>query len=143
MPESLLKETFQLSDIDAVAKRLLHVAGNQRVWLFQGEPGAGKTTLIRSICDQLGVPAHNLSSPTFNIMNRYQGSDVIVNHFDLYRIKKETELLDIGMDEQLDSGEYCFIEWPDRMEMLRPQHFFSVTLQVIDAVTRTVDYTLI
>jgi tRNA threonylcarbamoyladenosine biosynthesis protein TsaE len=143
MPEVLLTEKFKLSDIDALARCLLRAAGNERIWLFQGEPGAGKTTLIRSICEQLGVAAHSLSSPTFNIMNRYQGGGFIINHFDLYRIKKETELLDIGMDEQLDSGDYCFIEWPDRMDLIRPQHFFSVTLQVIDSVTRTAEYKLI
>jgi tRNA threonylcarbamoyladenosine biosynthesis protein TsaE len=143
MPELMVSETYSLNDIASVAKKLLHAAGPERVWLFQGEPGAGKTTLIRSICEQLGVDVNTLSSPTFNIMNRYSGTAGMINHFDLYRIRKETELMDIGMDEQLDSGAYCFIEWPDRMDLLRPKNFFSVALQVQDDVTRTVVYTRI
>ncbi len=94
---------------------LLKSAQNLRIWLFYGDLGAGKTTLIKAICKQLGVSETVLSSPTFSIINEYRGKDSLVYHFDFYRMRNETEILDLGLEEYFESNAYCFVEWPERL----------------------------
>lgn len=102
-----------LAELPSVASQLISLAGNRKIWLFKGEMGAGKTTLIKELCKQLGTTSE-LSSPTFAIVNEYTtSSSKKIYHFDLYRIKKKEELFDIGFDEYLESDNYCFIEWPE------------------------------
>ncbi len=118
-----------LSELDLVAQQLLQLGGSETVWLFYGGMGAGKTTLIQRICQQLGVQKP-VQSPTFSIVNEYDaGKNGLIYHFDFYRIKTETEAYDLGADEYLDSGAYCFIEWPDKIESLWPETYFSVTIR--------------
>jgi len=100
------------NEIPVMAKKLLELSDNRKVWFFYGEMGAGKTTLIKAICAQLGMK-DDLSSPTFSIVNEYVSGNKKVYHFDLYRIKKPEELVDIGFEEYIESGNYCFIEWPE------------------------------
>jgi tRNA threonylcarbamoyladenosine biosynthesis protein TsaE len=101
------------TQIEEAAKKILDYAGEKKIWLFYGEMGAGKTTLIKSICKLLGVKSE-LSSPTFSIVNEYHTeSEKKIFHFDLYRLKNTNELKDIGFEEYLFSGNYCFIEWPE------------------------------
>lgn len=103
-------------DLPAVATALIELAGDRKVWLFEGEMGAGKTTLIKVLCKQLGVEAE-MSSPTFSIVNEYRRENgQKIFHFDLYRLKQSRELADIGFDDYVYSGHYCLIEWPHQVE---------------------------
>jgi tRNA threonylcarbamoyladenosine biosynthesis protein TsaE len=89
--------------------------------------GAGKTTLIKTICRNLGV-SDTASSPTYSIVNEYEYPGGKVYHFDFFRIKNEIEAFDIGFEEYLDSGEYCFIEWPDMISNLWPLHYIRIRI---------------
>jgi tRNA threonylcarbamoyladenosine biosynthesis protein TsaE len=118
-----------LLQLDRVADQLLKQGGSVPVWLFHGGMGAGKTTLIKRLCEKLGVRSP-VQSPTFSIVNEYDaGQNGLIYHFDFYRIKSETEAYDLGADEYVDSGSYCFIEWPEKIESLWPETYFSVTIQ--------------
>lgn len=100
-----------IDDVPEAAKAIIEMLGDSRIVACHGEMGAGKTTLIKAISRELGVE-HGMSSPTFGIVNEYAGRSTIY-HFDLYRLEKEEELDGIGFDEYIDSGHWCFIEWPD------------------------------
>ncbi len=127
-----------LSDLDGVAEALLREAGSCRVWIFFGEMGSGKTTLIKVIAHMLGV-TDTMSSPTFSIVNEYQATDDRkIYHFDFYRIRKEKEAWDIGLDEYLYSGNYCFIEWPEKIPSLIPAHHAAVTITAENNTQRTI-----
>lgn len=121
-----------------VAQDIAAAIKDNKVVLFYGEMGAGKTTLIKEICTQLGV-ADNMSSPTFGLVNEYhtKESDTIY-HFDLYRIKKIEECLDMGMEEYLYSGNYCFIEWPEIAIPLLPDNYCSVHIKTEKDNTRSI-----
>jgi tRNA threonylcarbamoyladenosine biosynthesis protein TsaE len=124
-------------ELPAAARQLIADAGTLRVWLFEGEMGAGKTTLIKAICEALGVVSV-VQSPTFGLVNEYttQTGDTVY-HFDCYRLRNEAEALDIGLDEYLDSGKYCFIEWPKRIESLWPPTFYLINLAADASGLRT------
>ena len=139
MPDAVKSEPFHLDDLDRIAKDLLNEAGDCRVWLFSGELGAGKTTLIKAVCVALDVRSH-MTSPTFSIVNEYHtGSGEQVYHFDFYRLKNENEALDVGVDEYLDSGKYCFIEWPDRIPSLVPRHHFKIQIVIVEKEKRRLE----
>ncbi len=107
---------------------LLKQARQKSVILFEGPMGAGKTTLIKEVCRQLGVK-ENVSSPTFALANEYEASEgKLIYHFDFYRIKDEREALNIGALEYFDSGKMCLIEWPSMILNLLPQHYLLVNL---------------
>ena len=104
-----------LTDLRNVAHEMLKSLKNQRIWLFFGEMGSGKTTFIKELCQALGVE-DVVSSPTFSLVNEYLGNaGEKVFHFDFYRIKNESEAYEIGAEEYFYSGSYCFIEWPERI----------------------------
>jgi tRNA threonylcarbamoyladenosine biosynthesis protein TsaE len=139
MPETVKSQSFQLDDLGRIAEELLNDAGNCRVWLFSGELGAGKTTLIKAVCTALDVRSH-MTSPTFSIVNVYHTSNnEPVYHFDFYRLKDENEALDVGVDEYLDSGNYCFIEWPDRIPSLIPSPHFKIHMVIVDKEKRRLE----
>jgi tRNA threonylcarbamoyladenosine biosynthesis protein TsaE len=121
---------FSLDKIGIAAAEVL-AQNPHRVILFNGEMGAGKTTLIKEICHALGV--HNAtSSPTFSLVNEYvSDSGENVYHFDMYRIKKETEALDMGIEEYLYSGSWCFIEWSEKIPNLIPENHSVIALSVL------------
>jgi len=119
-----------LAELDATATSILSFAPNNRVFLFYGDMGAGKTTLIKSLCKALGV-TDNISSPTFAIVNEYRAVNNTVYHFDFYRLKTETEAMDMGFEEYLYSGNYCFIEWPEKIPELLPENYISINIQVV------------
>jgi len=119
---------FELDDLSKVAKTLLGKS-KCRIFLFEGEMGAGKTTLIKELCKVLGSHDH-FSSPTFSIVNEYKMPGGKIYHFDLYRVRAYEELLDIGIEEYLDSGQYCFVEWPALVENLIESEFVKVELRV-------------
>jgi len=109
-----------VNDLSAAAKQLLSSFPLSRVFAFYGKMGAGKTTFIKVICRQLGA-RDIVQSPSFAIINEYKtnmGDSLF--HFDFYRIKKQQEVFDIGYEEYMYSGNYCFIEWPELVEELLP-----------------------
>lgn len=126
------------TDLNEVAKAFLEKAGNHRVWLFYGEMGSGKTTFIKALCSQLGV-TDTMSSPTFSIVNEYQSDhDIKIFHFDFYRIKNEAEAYDIGTEEYFYSGNYCFIEWPEKIPSLIPAERVEVSITPENQTHRTI-----
>ncbi len=116
-----------LEEINPIAQELCHVVQEARIMTFTGNLGAGKTTLIQHICAVLGVDGE-VSSPSFGLVNEYQGDEEQIFHFDLYRLKSMEEALDIGLLEYLDSGSICLIEWPEIAAELLPEETVSVIL---------------
>ena len=128
----------QLDELDTVARQLIGEAANHHVWLFEGEMGAGKTTLIKALCRVLDVVSV-VQSPTYGLVNEYTTqTGEPVYHFDCYRLKNDAEAMDIGLEEYLDSGAYCFVEWPERIESLWPPHYFHIGLSLDSAGVRRV-----
>ncbi len=115
-------------ELPSAAARLLTHASNERIFLFEGEMGAGKTTFIKSICQQLGSE-ESVSSPTYSLVNEYDYPAGKIYHFDFFRINNDNEALDIGFEEYLASGHYCFIEWPEKVRRLWPLHYAKVRLK--------------
>lgn len=120
-----------LSDIHRAAEQLRLLGKDYRIWAFYGEMGSGKTTLIRELARQMGVLIE-ANSPTFAIVNEYPtDKDFSVYHIDLYRIKNFEELLDIGFEEYLQSGNFVFIEWPNIAEpILNEYDYLKIQLEV-------------
>ncbi|MBK8705485.1 MAG: tRNA (adenosine(37)-N6)-threonylcarbamoyltransferase complex ATPase subunit type 1 TsaE [Saprospiraceae bacterium] len=115
-------------DWDNAAAQLITWAGERRKFAFYGEIGAGKTTFIQAICRYLGVGDY-VASPTFALVHEYAGSGANrVFHLDLYRLRNIQEALDIGIEEYLDSPDYCFIEWPEIIEPLLPEDIVRVKI---------------
>ena len=129
----------QLADLDQVARHLLDEGSGRPVWLFNGEMGAGKTTLIKALCRALGVVSV-VQSPTFGIVNEYTTQEAgSVYHFDCYRLRNEAEALDIGIEEYFYSGDYCFVEWPERITSIWPASFYSVSIVADATGKRTIE----
>ena len=106
------KLKYTLDTIHVVSDHIKDLINNYTIFLFEGDMGSGKTTLIKQIVKDIGI-SENVKSPTFSLVNKYIENDLIIFHFDLYRINKENELDSIGFYEYLDSGKLCFIEWPN------------------------------
>ncbi|MFD2065529.1 tRNA (adenosine(37)-N6)-threonylcarbamoyltransferase complex ATPase subunit type 1 TsaE [Pontibacter silvestris] len=122
-------EMSSLADLPAAASVLLEEVREEPIVLFEGPMGAGKTTLIKELCRQLGVK-DNVSSPTFALVNEYEAeTGKLIYHFDFYRINDEREALDVGALEYFDSGSLCLIEWPSLIPNLLPDHYLLVLLQ--------------
>lgn len=112
--------------------------GRGRVFLFYGSMGAGKTTFIRAICEELGVE-ESVNSPTFAIVNEYRtGEGDPIYHFDFYRINKEEEAYDFGYEDYFYSGDLCFVEWPEKIENLLPEDAVTVSITELSDGTREV-----
>lgn len=123
---------FTLADLPQIAEQLLSVIGNHKIIAFHGEMGAGKTTLIKQLCKTLKV-VDTIQSPTFSIVNEYLTEDnQQVYHFDFYRIKEEEEALDFGVEEYFYSGNYCFIEWPEKIPNLIPEKAVKVSITLTE-----------
>jgi tRNA threonylcarbamoyladenosine biosynthesis protein TsaE len=121
---------FSLDEIDAVAKKILS-ENPKKVILFNGAMGVGKTTLIKSLAKNLGVNEAT-SSPTFSLVNEYQiAVNQFIYHFDVYRLKKESEALDMGIDEYLYSGNWCFIEWAENIPNLIPEEHSVISIELL------------
>ena len=133
-----MKLTYSLDDIQSVAQQLL-AQNPKKVILLVGEMGAGKTTLIKALVAVLGVQ-NATSSPTFSLVNEYHtDTNGPVYHFDVYRIKEETEAYDFGMDEYLYSGHWCFVEWPEKIPTLIPQEHSTIKIKTLSATTRELE----
>ena len=125
-------------DLPDVAEAVIEALGRRTVVAFRGEMGAGKTTLIREICDRLGV-ADTVTSPTFAIINEYKDrGHRPVYHFDFYRIKKLSEVYDMGYEDYFYSGALCFIEWPELVEELLPGDAVKVTIEELEGGSRKI-----
>ncbi len=119
-----------VDDLHVAAKLLIAFAQTEKVFLFYGDMGAGKTTFIKSLCKSLGTH-ESITSPTFSIVNEYVGKNGNIYHFDFYRLKNQTEAFDLGYEEYFYSGNYCFIEWPEKIPDLLPAHYIRVGIQVL------------
>jgi tRNA threonylcarbamoyladenosine biosynthesis protein TsaE len=128
------------SQLLEVAQRIIDFAQKQKIFLFYGEMGAGKTTLINSICKCLGVK-ENTSSPTFSIVNEYKITNNSIFHFDFYRLKSQNEALDLGYEEYFYSGAYCLVEWPEKIPDLLPENYLKVEIEVMDDTKRKISLT--
>ncbi len=117
----------KLEDWNNVAVEILKHFPERKIFVLNGEMGVGKTTLVKSFCKALGVTEEAVS-PTFSLVNEYAGSQKIF-HFDLYRLKNAEELLDIGFEEYLADGAFCFIEWPELAEPFLPNDFVKLWLE--------------
>lgn len=115
-----------IAQIDEAARQFVGQIGDRRVFAFYGGMGAGKTTFIKAVCEELGVQ-DVITSPTFAIVNEYAGRETIY-HFDFYRIKKLEEVYDMGYEDYFYSGSLCFIEWPELIEELLPEDAVKVSI---------------
>lgn len=121
---------FSIDQLEEVAQKI--IANNpKKVILFHGEMGVGKTTLIKQLCRNLGV-TDATSSPTFSLVNEYEAdNNQLVYHFDFYRLNKETEALDMGIDDYLYSGNWCFIEWAEKIPNLIPDKHSVINISLL------------
>ena len=135
--------TIQINSVDSIresAKAFLAAMDDRTVFAFHGQMGAGKTTFIKAICEELGVE-DVINSPTFAIINEYRSETTgeLIYHFDFYRINKLSEAEDIGTEDYFYSGALCFIEWPEKIEDLLPGDVVEVTIKENPDGTRTVE----
>lgn len=126
-----------LERIDDAAQQFVAQIGLRRVFAFYGSMGAGKTTFIKAVCKQLGV-SDAVTSPTFAIVNEYASDMGPVYHFDFYRIKNLAEVMDIGFEDYVYSGNLCLMEWPELIEELLPENTIKVNISVAEDGVRAV-----
>lgn len=121
------------------AKQFAALMGDETVYAFYGEMGAGKTSFIRELCRVLGVEEDLANSPSFSIINEYRSDTTaeLIYHFDLYRLESVEEALEIGVEDYFDSGALCLLEWPERIEPLLPNDVVNVSITVNDDESRT------
>lgn len=123
-----------MEELPALAKSILQFAEDRKVFAFYAQMGAGKTTLIKEICRQLGS-TDNFSSPTYSVVNEYSGvSNSKIFHIDCYRLKNLEEALSIGMEEYLSGDNFCFIEWPELVELLLPADVVKISIRTDENV---------
>jgi len=124
-------EDYGLTDLKRIASDILDQYPNERIFIFRGELGAGKTSLIKEFCKTLGVK-EGVSSPTFSLINEYKAGDNKIYHFDFYRLKNLEEAIDIGSEDYFFSGDYCLIEWPELILPLLPETFIKLDFEFKD-----------
>ena len=130
--------SYQIDEIDEVSQKIKSLI-KYSVVCFEGEMGAGKTTLINSLCKQYGVIG-NTSSPTFSLLNEYMCQDnQVIYHFDLYRLKSAEEALDFGIENYLDSPNLCLIEWPLIVEKILPLPYHLIKIKTINNHQRWIE----
>lgn len=121
---------FSIDQLEEVAQKIIS-ENPKKVILFHGEMGVGKTTLIKQLCKTLGVTGAT-SSPTFSLVNEYEADDnQLVYHFDFYRLNKEEEAMDMGIDDYLYSGNWCFIEWAEKIPNMIPEVHSAITILLL------------
>ena len=140
--EIIIKDIAQIRE---AAQQFVEQIGDRSVFAFYGKMGAGKTTFIKAVCEELGVD-DVITSPTFAIVNEYSLTSHLspltskIYHFDFYRIKKLEEVYDMGFEDYFYSGDLCFIEWPELIEDLLPEDAVKVTITENTDGTRTVTF---
>lgn len=131
-----------LDKIDEAALEFIRAMGDNTVFAFHGDMGAGKTTFIKAICENLGV-SDTINSPTFSIVNEYRSdSGELIYHFDFYRINKIEEVFDFGYEDYFYSGSLCFIEWPEKVDTLLPKDTVNVYVKVQEDGSREVSLSI-
>ena len=133
--------TFSIDNIHDAAKTFINNMGTGKVFAFYGKMGAGKTTFIKAVCEELGV-TDVITSPTFAIVNEYRSDTTgeLIYHFDFYRIKKLEEVYDMGYEDYFYSGALCFLEWPELIEELLPSDTVKVTISETDNGDRMIEW---
>ncbi|MFC4231713.1 tRNA (adenosine(37)-N6)-threonylcarbamoyltransferase complex ATPase subunit type 1 TsaE [Parasediminibacterium paludis] len=127
---------YNISQIHDVASQVLAQFGHKKVWAFYAPMGAGKTTFIHALCDVLQV-TDMVSSPTFAIINAYKSPQfATIYHMDWYRLKSEEEAINAGVEDALQQGDLCFVEWPEKAPDLLPNDVLNITIQLLDVGTR-------
>lgn len=121
-----MKDTYQLTDLKNIATKII-ASSNSKTLLFYGKMGVGKTTLIKEIAKILGV-TDETSSPTFSLVNEYQGTTSKVFHFDFYRIESEEEVYEIGIEDYFYQGAWCLVEWPEKIPNSTPEDAVIIKL---------------
>lgn len=135
MKQIIIKDTEHINE---AAREFVSAMGENTIFAFYGKMGAGKTTFIKAICEEMGVE-DAVTSPTFAIVNEYHtAEDDLIYHFDFYRIKREEEVYDIGYEDYIESGCPCFMEWPELIENLLPEDTVKVTIEELADGTRLV-----
>lgn len=128
-----------LSEIRSVARQFISQMSGNTVFAFYGAMGAGKTTFIKAVCEELGVQ-ETITSPTFAIINEYKdGEENSIYHFDFYRINKPEEAFDFGYEDYFYSGNLCFIEWPELVEQLLPDNAVKVYISETESGSREIE----
>ena len=132
---------FTLNSIREAAKTFIQNMGSGRVYAFYGKMGAGKTTFIKALCEELGVE-DVITSPTFAIVNEYRSETTgqLIYHFDFYRIKKIEEVYDMGYEDYFYSGALCFVEWPELVDELLPGDAVKVTISQQEDGSRRLEW---
>ena len=128
-------EIDSIDELDKVAEAVVEALDGRTVVAFDAPMGAGKTTLISRIAAYLGAE-DSVTSPTFAIVNQYEGRDRTIYHFDMYRIERVEEALDFGSEEYLSSGELCLVEWPEKIEPLLPEDTMVVKIEILGDTER-------
>ncbi|MBI3234915.1 MAG: tRNA (adenosine(37)-N6)-threonylcarbamoyltransferase complex ATPase subunit type 1 TsaE [Bacteroidetes bacterium] len=119
---------YTLEQVEVAASELITKLKDYQIWAFKGDLGAGKTTLIKSICQVMGSE-DTVTSPTFTLVNEYMAAEKIIYHFDFYRINNPQEAMDFGLFEYIDSGSLCLMEWPEKIdEILKDEKVAYVTI---------------
>ena len=130
---------YEISDINRVARMFIDQIGENTVFAFNGSMGAGKTTFIKAVCEELGVE-DVINSPTFAIVNEYETKNgSLIYHFDCYRLKSVEEALNFGAEDYLYSGNLCFIEWPEKIDALLPENTVFVNIKVLSDKKRAIE----
>ena len=132
---SKIIEINSLDELDTVAEAVINSLNGRTVVAFDAPMGAGKTTLISRIAVLLGAE-DSVTSPTFAIVNQYEGREHTIYHFDMYRIERVEEALDFGSEEYLSSGELCLVEWPEKIEPLLPDDTMVVRIKILSDTAR-------
>jgi len=119
------------SELQEIARKLISNFSELKVWCFYAEMGAGKTTLIKNICEELQV-VDEMSSPTFSIVNEYESQKMeTIYHFDFYRLNDLEEAVNIGIEDYLFSGNLCLLEWPEIIEPLLPDEYLKININLV------------
>ena len=135
--------TLEIKSLDAIhetAKKFIEQIGDRKVFAFNGKMGAGKTTFIRAICEELGVCESAVNSPTFSIVNEYETADGnIIYHFDCYRINYVAEAIQFGAEDYFYSGNLCFIEWAENIAPILPDSVVNVNIEEVENGKRVIE----
>lgn len=129
---------FELAQINAVAQAIWKEGKLKKVWVFHAAMGTGKTSFIHALCELLGVK-DTVSSPSFAIINEYQSEEAgTIYHMDWYRLRDEEEAIQAGIEDALNSGNLCFVEWPEKAAALLPSNCFEVFMEILDEKMRRI-----